>query len=74
MELTSSATVAVAVAAYIGYQALTLRDVLTVSSEYGLPYVFERLPERLLASELIATFKGVTEIRTEGRAEDAVGC
>lgn len=68
MGLTSRA--AIAGAACIGYRALALVSMLTAASAPGLPDLFERLPDRPLATELKATLRDVAGIVKEEQVKD----
>ena len=60
-------------AAYIGCHAPVLGRVVTASVRGNLPSLFERLPERPLASALIEELKAVATDAKRSQIEDAVG-
>ena len=59
-------------ATYIGCHALVLGRVVAVSARGNLPRLFDRLPERPMASALIQELKIVTTEAERSQIEDAV--
>ena len=71
LGLTSSSSIKGA--AYIGCHALVLGRVVAASARGNLPSLFERLPERPMASALLEELKIVATEAKRSQIEDAVG-